>query len=266
MGLMVPAFAALCAAANTHRLQKLTLLTKTRCSCSQWPLLLSSSPTIPPSTLSSTIKLARSRFLCFTAGCAGVLRPVAGLTNINPRITVRIWDIQSAMATAQNRVMQPSQMRSYNLRVIKDTMIAVGAQAVMDIISVTHPEANDDMDDATAVRVEAALTAASRTSFCTDAYVKAGINAIALSSASVTRIRDTRAEAARRSSVSTARVTRTTDDSQLPACMRAEVKAHGDTGAVEVHGRHRFADSNRRAAELRPFPPAVSFSEIVQRN
>ena len=93
------------------------------------------------------------------------------------------------------------------------------------------------MDDATAGRVEAILTAASRTSFCTDAYVKAGINAVALSSASVTRltrIRNTRTEAARRSSILTARVTRTTDDSQLPACMRAEVKARGDTGAERI--------------------------------
>ena len=75
---------------------------------------------------------------------------------------------------------------------------------------------------------QAARTTASRTSFCTDAYVKAGINA--RSSATVTRIRDARAADARRSSTSTSRAARDTDDSQLPASMRAEVKARGDRG------------------------------------
>ena len=64
---------------------------------------------------------------------------------------------------------------------------------MMDMTAITDPYADADMDDATAVRVEAALTPASKTSFCTDAYVKAGINAIALASATVTRIRRIRA-------------------------------------------------------------------------
>ena len=37
-------------------------------------------------------------------------------------------------------------------------------------------------------------------------------------------------------------------------------------GVLQMHGHHRFADSNRRAAELRAFPRAVSYSEIVQRS
>ena len=125
----------------------------------------------------------------------------------------------------------PGQLRSYNLRVVKDTMIAVGARAVMDITSITHPEADDDMDDTTAERVDVALAAASRTSFCMDAYVKASINVITLASASVTRIRDARADAAKRAADTTTRVTRTANDTQLRACMRAEAKALGDTGA-----------------------------------
>ena len=123
-------------------------------------------------------------------------------------------------------------MRSYGPRVVKDSMIAVGAQAVIDMTAITHPEADDDMDDATSTRVEAALTAASKTSFCTDAYVKATINAVALSSATITRIRDARSADDGRSK--TSRSARETDDSQLPACMRAEVKARGDTGAERI--------------------------------
>ena len=46
--------------------------------------------------------------------------------------------------------MQPSQLKNYNRRIIRDTMIAVGAQAVIDITSITHPEADDDMDVVTA--------------------------------------------------------------------------------------------------------------------
>ena len=57
------------------------------------------------------------------------------------------------------------------------------------------------------------------------------LNAIALASASVTRIRDARADAAKRAADTTARVTRTANDSQLPACMRAEAKARGNTDA-----------------------------------
>jgi len=128
--------------------------------------------------------------------------------------------------------MRQSQMRSYGSRVIRDSMIAVGAQTVMDMTAITHPEADDDMDDATSIRVESALTAASRTSFCTDAYVKAAINAVALSSATIARIRDTRSAGDGRSK--TSRSARGTDDSQLPACMRAEVKARGDTGAERI--------------------------------
>ena len=94
--------------------------------------------------------------------------------------------------------MQPSQLKNYNRRIIRDTMIAVGAQAVIDITSITHPEADDDMDAVTAGRVEAALTAASLTSFCIDAFVKAGINAISQASASVTQIRDARVAAKKR--------------------------------------------------------------------
>ena len=137
-----------------------------------------------------------------------------------------------ARATTQGRVMRQSQMRSYGSRVIRDSMIAVGAQTVMDMTAITHPEADDDMDDATSIRVESALTAASRTSFCTDAYVKAAINAVALSSATIARIRDTRSAGDGRSK--TSRSARGTDDSQLPACMRAEVKARGDTGAERI--------------------------------
>ena len=47
----------------------------------------------------------------------------------------------------------------------------------------------------------------------------------------------------------------------------------GRTGAArvvkevqEMHGHHQFADSNRQAAELRAFPPTISFSEITQRS
>ena len=62
--------------------------------------------------------------------------------------------------------------------------------------------------------MEAALTAASKTSFCTDAYVKAGINAIALASATVTRIRRIRAAEIWQSMAPALRATRTADDSQ----------------------------------------------------
>ena len=55
-----------------------------------------------------------------------------------------------ARAAAQYRAMQPSQLKNYNRRIIRDTMIAVGAQAVIDITSITHPEADDDMDVVTA--------------------------------------------------------------------------------------------------------------------
>ena len=55
-----------------------------------------------------------------------------------------------ARAAAQHRAMQPSQLKNYNRRIIRDTMIAVGAQAVIDITSITHPEADDDMDVVTA--------------------------------------------------------------------------------------------------------------------
>ena len=83
-------------------------------------------------------------------------------------------------------------------------------------------------------RVEAALTAASLTSFCIDAFVKAGINAISQASVSVTQIRDARVAAKKRAAKTAAPDTRTTDVSQIPACMRAEVTARGDTGAERI--------------------------------
>ena len=113
-------------------------------------------------------------------------------------------------------------------------MIAVGVRAVLDITTIAQPTATNDMDDTTAARVEAALTAASLTSFFTDAFVKAGINAIAEASASVTLIRETRAAAAKQPASTDNRATRTVDDSQLPACVRAAAKARGDTGAERI--------------------------------
>ena len=144
-----------------------------------------------------------------------------------------LW--MAAIRRSINKVKQPAQRRRYiNPRVVRDSMIAVGVRAVLDITTIAQPTAINDMDDTTAARVEAALTAASLTSFFTDAFVKAGINAIAEASASVTLIRETRAAAAKQLTSTDNQTTRAVDESQLPACVRAAAKARGDTGAERI--------------------------------
>ena len=74
-----------------------------------------------------------------------------------------LW--MAAIRRSINKVKQPAQRRRYiTSRVVRESMIAVGVRAVLDITAIAQPAAIDDMDVTTATRVEAALTAASLTS------------------------------------------------------------------------------------------------------